>query len=52
MRNLFPELRILDVAYNALTETLRTSLFQHLKAIRGQLIEQGITLETSTTKIL
>ncbi|XP_049415492.1 receptor-like protein 9DC3 [Solanum stenotomum] len=34
MRNLFPELRILDVAYNALTETLPTSLFQHLKAMR------------------
>ncbi|WMV43531.1 hypothetical protein MTR67_036916 [Solanum verrucosum] len=27
-------LRILDVAYNALTETLPTSLFQHLKAMR------------------
>nr|QZL10981.1 leucine-rich repeat receptor-like protein [Nicotiana benthamiana] len=32
--NLFPKLRILDLSYNAFTDNLPTSLFQHLKAMR------------------
>ncbi|XP_060170749.1 receptor-like protein 9DC3 [Lycium barbarum] len=34
MKNLFPELRILDLSYNAFIENLPTSLFQQLKAMR------------------
>ncbi|OIT05302.1 mdis1-interacting receptor like kinase 2 [Nicotiana attenuata] len=34
IENMFPKLRILDLSYNAFTDCLPTSLFQHLKAMR------------------
>ncbi|XP_049386445.1 receptor-like protein Cf-9 [Solanum stenotomum] len=34
IENMFPELRIIDLSYNAFSGNLHSSLFQHLKAMR------------------
>ncbi|XP_049391557.1 receptor-like protein Cf-9 homolog [Solanum stenotomum] len=41
IENMFPELRIIDLSYNAFSGNLPSSLFQHLKAMRTLDLSKG-----------